>query len=138
MKTAFCTYCSAAKIMGDELMPALARYDSRRIKAVHEAASNVGSDFYIFSGKFGVLNPEDPIPFYDHLRVDDDVANMVAKAADQLKTIMVATGMQIFLFFSHSLADDPLLGPYHRCLQQAGDIAGCFVIIVDLPVSVTD
>lgn len=122
MKTAFCTYCSADKVKGPEIMPALARYKSRRIEAVHEAAGKVGFDFYIFSGKYGFLKPEDPIPFYDHLMVDEDVAGMVTKSADQLKAIMADTGVQVFLFFSPSLADDPLLGPYQLCLQQAGDI----------------
>jgi len=138
MKTAFCTYCSAAKDEEPNSMPAIDRYFSQRIAKVSDAASQVGSDFLIFSGKFGLLKPADLIPFYDHLLVDEEVADMVPRVADQLKTIMADTGLQALLFFAHSLEDDPLLGPYLRCLQEAGLMVKCSVAVVSLPSSITD
>ncbi len=138
LKTVFCTYCSADKVEGKDLLPAIARYQSRRIVAVHKAAGQVLCDFFIFSGKFGLLKPEEKIPFYDHLMVDGEVEAMVAKVASQLKEIMKVTGIKSLVFFSHSLDNDPQLGPYQRCIQEAGVIAQCLVLIVELPESIVD
>lgn len=138
MKAAFCTYCSAAKAPGPELLPAISRYQSRRIGAVHEAARQVGADFFILSGKFGMLKPEDLIPYYDHLMVGGDVPAMVLLVASQLKNIREATGLETLIFFSHGTTIDPQLAPYHQCLQEAGQIARVSVVLIDLQESITD
>jgi hypothetical protein len=60
---AFCTYCSASKSQAPGNIPAIQRYQSRRIRKVCQAATTLGLKFYILSGEFGLISPQQPIPF---------------------------------------------------------------------------
>ena len=39
----------------------------------------------ILSGQFGLLSPDDPIPYYDHLLTEDELDEMVLIVTDQLE-----------------------------------------------------
>lgn len=112
---AFCTYCSASKSQAPGEVPAIKRYFSERILKVQEAASILGFPFFILSGKFGLLAPDDTIPYYDHLLATGEVkslANLIAKQ-------MLVRNIDGFVFFTKSLAHNPNLQPYFDALEKA-------------------
>lgn len=130
----FATYCSAAKDPRTDLLPALERYRSTRIRQVFSAALAVGADFLIFSGKFGLLRPGDPIPFYDHLLAPAEVADHARKLEEQLRS----GGFGQLVFFTQPIARDPSLGPYLDCLRAACRGAGVELVLVELPPNLVD
>ena len=86
------TYCSGPKREDGGLMPAVDRYLSERIRDLHDQASAEGALFRILSGEFGLLAPEQPVPWYDHLLRPNEVAALarqVAVALVDLKAEMV-------------------------------------------------
>lgn len=80
----FCTHCSARKGETTGLLPASQRYLSERIRQVEELAKQDGLRFYILSGEFGLLESGQPIPWYDHLSVSEEVPALVEKVTARL------------------------------------------------------
>ena len=72
--TFFCTYCSAKKDRSQGELAAIQRYQSLRINSVYLAAVSLGHNFFILSGKYGILEPSEPIPYYDHLLQSSEVS----------------------------------------------------------------
>ena len=120
---AFVTPCAAVKDTTARLLPAIERYRSRRIPEVQAAASDLGVDFLIFSGEFGLLEASTLIPYYDHLLLLPEVKLHATRVARQLRQRQVDR----ILFFSDSPEADPLLLPYLSCLELAADEAGVAV-----------
>ena len=120
MNQAYCTYCSSRK--RQDLLPlcALDRYDSRRIRQIYGQACSRGVQFLIMSGAFGLLEPHDTIPNYDHLLQQDEVREMARRMAQQLKEKPVSE----LVFFTVDPAVDPLVQPYHNSLALACEAAG--------------
>jgi hypothetical protein len=117
--TVFCTYCSADKDLSPGELPAIQRYRSRRINSVYTAAKGLGLRCLILSGEYGLLEPFDEIPYYEHLLLFSEVPEHSKKVADQLE----ALGVQDIIFFTRSLSDDPNLKPYFDCLRSASQKA---------------
>ena len=117
--TVFCTYCSAEKETAEELLPALRRYRSERIKRIHQAALITGCGFYILSGEYGLLAPDEPIPCYDHLLVADEVEAHAFKLTEQIERY----GITQIVFFTLSVSKDEKLAPYHAALRLACALA---------------
>ena len=69
----YCTICSKEKRKDRELLPAIERYLSSRIKNVYEKASIDNTKFLIFSGEYGFIHPYSLIPYYDHLFLDKEI-----------------------------------------------------------------
>ena len=126
--TVFCTYCSADKDRSRGELPAIQRYLSHRIKSVYFAAMSLGLKFLILSGKYGILEPSDPIPYYDHLLQSSEVSEHSKKVADQLE----ALGVKNLIFFTRSFSDDENLKPYFDCIKLASQKAGIELKFVDL------
>ena len=124
----FCTYCSAEKDRSHGELPAIQRYRSLRIKSVYIAAMSLGLKFLILSGKYGILEPSDPIPYYDHLLQSPEVSGHSKKVADQLE----ALGVKDLIFFSGSLSDDENLKLYFDCIKFASKNAGIELKFVEL------
>ena len=128
--TVLCTYCSSDKDDTAESMPAIQRYRSRRIKAVYTAAATLGLDMMILSGKYGLLNADDPLPWYDHLLEAAEIPEHTVLIAEQLREGRI----EQMIFFTRSLTSDPNAAPYQECLRQAASRAGVAVIIVEIEV----
>jgi hypothetical protein len=126
--TVFCTYCAANKDRSQGEIPAIQRYRSHRIKSVYTAAMSLGLKFFILSGKYGILEPCDPIPYYDHLLQSSEVSEHSKKVADQLE----ALGVKDLIFFGGSLSDDENLKPYIDCIKFASRKAGIELKFVEL------
>lgn len=78
------TYCCRDKDPTPGLLPAIERYRSVRIRAIHCKAIEEGSGFLIFSGKFGMLRADEEIPWYDHKLATSEVPAMVLKISGPL------------------------------------------------------
>ncbi len=69
--------CSASKVgdddpaRRDELLPATERYDSWLFDKRQAAVDAHCDDWWIFSGQFGAVTPEEELPWYDK-RLDDN------------------------------------------------------------------
>lgn len=113
--TVFSTYCSADKEITDELLPAIERYRSDRIRRIYSAALTAGAGFFILSGEFGLLAPNAPIPYYDHLLTGDEVEAHSFKIAEQIKR----HGITQIIFFTLPVKADEKLAAYHDCLRLA-------------------
>jgi len=126
--TVFCTVCSAEKYRAPGKLPAVQRYQSNRINSVHTAALSLGLSFLIFSGEYGMLEPNDLIPYYEHLLIPSEVQEHAKKVTEQLEKLEVK---DLFLF-SGSLEKDKNLKPYFDCLQLASQDAGAELKIVEI------
>ena len=76
-----CTYCSGAKRKDGGLIPAVRRYQSKRILNLGEKADSDGLEFMILSGEYGLIDRGYPLPLYDHLLQSwevDKLSNRVA------------------------------------------------------------
>ena len=126
--TIFCTYCSAEKGTTEELLPALRRYHSKRIQRIHKAARNAGCGFYILSGEYGLLKPDEKIPYYDHLLVDDEVEAQAFRLTEQIKQYDITQ----IVFFTLSISKDEKLAPYHAALHLACAFASITLSFVEI------
>ena len=131
--TVFCTYCSANKDHSLEELPAIQRYQSQRIHSVYNAAMSLGYKFLILSGKYGVLEPSDPIPYYDHLLLSSEVPEHSKKVANRLE----ALGVKEIIFFAQPLSVDENLKPYFDCIKSASQRIGIDIKFVDLSINNT-
>lgn len=116
---AYCTYCSREKDTRPGPLPAILRYQSRRIRDVAERAARDGASLVILSGEFGLLQPSDPIPYYDHLLQPAEVSAMIERVALQLRT----AGITAVTYFTESLSD-PELAPYNATIRGAASAIG--------------
>ena len=127
--TVFCTYCSAKKDRSPGELPAIQRYQSHRIKSVYIAAMSIGLKFVILSGEYGLLEPSDPIPYYEHLLVSEEVSEHSKLVADQL----VALRVKDLIFFTRPESVDQNVKPYLACIKLASQKAGITCKFVYLP-----
>jgi hypothetical protein len=79
-----CTTCCKDKREDKELLPATQRYISERIDFVAEESSRLGKPFIIFSGKYGLIDADYEIPWYDKKLEPEDVAGMIPIVKKQL------------------------------------------------------
>ena len=83
----YVTYCSKDKSRDEERIPAISRYSSARIEKIRELAEKRDQKFAILSGKYGILQPQQKIPFYDKLLTDEDLGKTVPKVEKQLEEL---------------------------------------------------
>jgi hypothetical protein len=126
--TVFCTYCSAEKDASDALLPAIQRYRSDRIARIYSAALAAGCGFFILSGEFGLVDPNAPIPYYDHLLVADEIEAMAFRVAEQINQ----HGITQILFFTLPVAKDETLAPYQACVRLACLLASAELSFVEI------
>ena len=83
-KKLVCTICSREKRTDEELLPAKNRYISERIDRVGKFATENGLPLVILSGEYGLLCPDDKIPYYDHLLKDEEVESLAEVVKQQI------------------------------------------------------
>jgi hypothetical protein len=122
------TYCSRDKDPAPGEVPAVRRYLSPRVRAADGAARQLGWDFAILSGLHGLLEPDRPLAWYDHLLTADQVEDHAARCAGQLPEWGVAGVVLV----SRSEEVDPGVGPYRECLERACAKAGIPFRVVEI------
>ena len=124
-RTLYCTYCSAGKKKARAPMPALRRYVSPRIRAVHRMSRGAGVPFAILSGEFGLLGPYEKIPYYDHLLQTGEVAALLPRVTGYLER----KGIRAVRFFHEPLNSNPQLKPYLDAITRSCRRAGVRLIL---------
>lgn len=112
--TAVVTICCREKDAAKKPLPAGRRYRSERIKAVWRVAREAGLPFFILSGKFGLLRPEDPIPYYDYLLPAEKAPEIALKIKRFLRNERIG---RIILFIPDP-ALDPKVIPYREAFRM--------------------
>lgn len=125
----YCTYCSAEKHSVETSVPSMQLYNSARISSVFEAAKQKNKSFLILSGKYGVVEPNEAINYYDHLLSTSDVENHADLIAAQLMNKKV-TSLE---FYMNSVASDQNLQAYKDCISMA-----CTKASIPLKIKVQD
>ena len=128
--TVFCTTCSAEKDEAAPLLPALERYQSALIAKVHEESKRNGVGFLILSGQYGLISPDEPIPYYDHLLRPEEVSAHARLCARQLAESNVTE----VLFHIPPLHSDPNLQPYLDTLRDACLMACVAFSVVEMSI----
>ncbi|MCP4572869.1 MAG: hypothetical protein GY838_11000 [bacterium] len=128
-RTLLVTYCAADKDPAPGDLPAIRRYRSTRIEAVAALAGRRQAAFRILSGEFGLLAPEDSIPWYDHLLVAGEIDRLAGRVAAQIADLEPSR----VVFFTRSAVADPCAGPYRTCCETACSRAGVLCAVVALP-----
>jgi hypothetical protein len=123
-----CTCCSAQKSHAAGLLPAIERYRSRRIAAIHALAGRRGWRFVILSGRHGLLAPEAPIADYDHLLLASEVETMASRVATQI----AATGIEAVEYVTASMESDAHLVPYRDTIARACEMASIPCRVVEV------
>jgi hypothetical protein len=108
------TTCCKEKYDAPGKIPAIRRYQSERIHRVYAESRRRGLPMRILSGKFGLLSPEDPIPWYDHPLQMSEAAALAPRLADSLAAENAAG-----VYFIARPAETPGWAPYHTALTRA-------------------
>lgn len=123
------TICCREKDRAEGLLPAVRRYRSERIDRLARLAGEAGLPFAILSGFFGLIEAEEPIPYYDRLMSADDVERIAAAATEFLRE----RGIQEVIFCLPDPALDPHVGPYLASMEKSAAAAGCRLRTYFLP-----
>ena len=116
----FCTYCSASKDPAKGLIPAFKRYISPRIVRVQEMAQREASHFCILSGEFGLVDWDQPLPWYDHLLLSEEVPHLAQQVAAQL----IERDIAQVDYYTVSPQFDPKVIPYLDTIDKACSSVG--------------
>ena len=108
------TICCKEKDKSDGLTPAINRYLSQRISTVNEIAASCGKEFFILSGKFGVIHSLTPIPWYDKRLDEQDVKEISKLVIFQLQSYDIKS----IEFYGRS-RDTEGWGAYFKTLDNA-------------------
>lgn len=115
MSRALCTYCSAPKREDPGLLPAHERYLSRRIRLLALRAAWERRPFLILSGEYGLITPDHPIPWYDHLLIEDEIDDLVPRLVTQL----LGHRLDVVEYHTAPLATVAEVRPYFDALSAA-------------------
>lgn len=111
----YCTYCSASKDRSSGSVPAIKRYISERINQVFQMANTDKVGFYILSGEFGLVEPDQLLPLYDHLLTIGEIPDLAKKVAQQIRD----KGITHLHYFTKAPRDEPQIQPYIKVIEQA-------------------
>jgi len=109
-----CTTCSKRKRRAHGLLPARHRYLSKRIRYVLDLAERSSRPAVILSGRYGLLAPDDRIPWYDQALTSDDVDTLVPQLVEQLHSRCASA----VLFYAQPRSTAGW-EPYHEVLERA-------------------
>ena len=118
------TYCSGPKRKDGGLLPAVDRYLSDRIRTLQVNAARRDCEFRILSGEFGLLAPEQPIPWYDHLLLPEEVSGLVPRVTENLSFLRDELNTNAVEYHTADPARHPELMPYRDTIAAACEQAG--------------
>ena len=113
------TSCCKEKRSEKKPIPASLRYLSDRIGFVLAEATRQKTPALIFSGRYGLLQPQTPIPYYDKALLGEEVEAVAQLANQQIEE----WGITEMIFYAWP-RETPGWEPYHACLERACRAAG--------------
>ena len=114
-KILYVTYCSAEKRLAVGEIAAVRRYKSQRIDEVFERAQANDVGFAILSGKYGLIDGQRTIPYYDHLLQMEEIETITKKSIAFLEE----NDWENVVFFTRPLEEFPKLKPYHEVMIRS-------------------
>ena len=113
----YCTICSKEKRTNKELLKSIERYISERIKAIYNKSKKDNVEFRILSGKFGLLKPEEKIPWYDYKLIMKDVPRLNKIVKQQLFSQKIN---KIIFFARNPKKNIKLMGKisFNKCIRK--------------------
>jgi dipeptidyl aminopeptidase/acylaminoacyl peptidase len=116
----YVSLCCAEKREDESDLPAVERYTASRVHDVYHWARRDSANFRILSGQFGLLRASDSIPWYDHLLQPEEVSEMAARVAEQIKE----QDLRKLVIYTGETAKHPQELIYLGCLQVAAGMVG--------------
>jgi hypothetical protein len=113
--TYYCTYCSKNKNKTYVSRPAYLTYESKRINWLYNKSKIEGYPLLILSGKYGLINANDSIDYYDQLLVEENVTIHASLVEKQLAELTITK----IIFFHQPLKTDLNLSNYIDCIDLA-------------------
>lgn len=110
----FCTPCSKRKRRAAGTLPARERYLSRRIRHVLEQGRRHTRPVVILSGRYGLLEPNETIPWYDQPLTAESIDAITEVVARQL----AAKGVTSLVLYALPRST-PGWAPYYSALERA-------------------
>lgn len=107
------TYCSKEKDRTRKDLPAIQRYDSGRINKVKALAEEKEENFAILSGKYGLIGPEEEIPFYDELLRERNIPQLITG----VKNFLEAKNVEKVLYHTRKVENERK--PYFKLVKNA-------------------
>ncbi len=112
---AIVTICSREKATSADDLPAYLRYTSQRIQNVREIADKEKLPFYIFSGKYGLVESKEITPYYDHLLSDKEIPDMIQFVKTQVQLLDINE----IDFYAKARRGDWI--PYYEVMETLAD-----------------
>jgi hypothetical protein len=123
MKKIICMICSKEKREGKDLLPAYDRYLGEHISLAKKQAEKEGMDFYIFSGKYGLLAAYEKITNYDYFLAEDNIDSIAVKMAGQLTKEEIG---EIDFYTKKKWVT------YHQAMEKACETAGVKINVFEI------
>jgi len=124
-REALCTICSRTKRADEDPLPARERYLGSHIRAVEEIARARGRQWFLVSGIFGLIAPDEQILSYDHRLAANKIRGLASKIRSQLRRF----GIEELHLYSKSKPD---WMPYRAAILQATQPLGVKLHIHEL------
>lgn len=113
------TVFSKTKSLQPEPLPAYLRYLSPRIAKLKEESDRSLTPALILSGKYGLLEIDDLVPYYDHPLTLSGTKDLASKVSQQLHSLD-ATEITAYMKPRSTLGWEP----YYTVLEKAAALAG--------------
>lgn len=109
------TYCSKDKDRTRKDLPAIERYDSDRIDRIHSYAEEKDEQFAILSGKYGLIRPQEEIPFYDQLLREKNIPDLITG----VKNFLESRNVEKVIYYTKEVEGNRI--PYFKLIKHACD-----------------
>ena len=110
----YLTACGRRKKRDAQKINAIERYISKRIKNIYEKSKKDSIPFRILSGKFGLLEPDKKIEWYDKLLLKKDFPELSKLILNQIKN----QNIKEIIFFAINPKEDKLSKPYLDIMKK--------------------
>lgn len=110
----YCTICCGKKNQTPEPIPARRRYYSERIADIFEKSFHDDVQFRILSAKYGLLKPEDKIPYYDQKLITEQIPVL----SEIVKAQLIDQNISVITFFKRDSNKYPDWKPDISLLEE--------------------
>ena len=127
-QTIVISICSRQKDSRRTLLPAKDRYLGSHIEIAAEEAEHMRMQFFILSGKYGLLASTELVGWYDYALTEEAVPKLTERLIGQLGTFAFKIGRVRYF-----TKNKPAWLPYGRALKEALRVYRIPLVTIDLP-----
>ena len=111
----YCTICCKEQRTDKRLIEANKRYISDRIQKIDHKSKEDKVEFRVLSSKFGLLKPEEKIPYYDHILMMEEISDLSKMVQQQL----LSQKIDKVIFFAKNPIKHPYWKPYIALIKSS-------------------